>query len=277
MITDDALTVMATDLVGVPGVVGVVLGGSRARGDALAGSDVDLGVYYTGRPDTDQLTRLASRWSTQPVEVGPPGSWGPWVDAGGWLTVDGTAVDWILRDLDRVRDAGKRAARGDAAFHPQAGHPLGFLDVAYVAELALGRVLADPTRTLSELRAAACPYPSPLRDAMVGQLWEAGFLIDVARKGVPRQDTTYVALCLARAVLLCAHALHADAGVWVTNEKGLVPGVARLGRAPNDFAARASTALGGLGGAGNTSESLTRAVATLEELVAETRQLLGGA
>lgn len=112
---------------------------------------------------------------------------------------------------------------------------------------------------------------------MVGQLWEAGFLIDAARKGIPHQDTTYVALCLARAVLLCAHALHADAGVWVTNEKGLVPGVARLGRAPNDFAARASTALGGLNGlgdAGNTSESLTQAVAILEALVTETRQVL---
>lgn len=267
------MTVMANDLVGVTGIVGVLLGGSRARGDALPGSDADLGVYYTGRPDTDHLTRLASRWSTQPVEVGPPGSWGLWVDTGGWLTVDGTAVDWVLRDLDRVRDAGKRAARGEMAFHPQAGHPLGFLDVAYVGELALGRVLADPTRVLTELRAAVSAYPAPLRDAMVGQLWEAGFLIDGARKGIPRQDTTYVALCLARAVLLCAHALHADAGVWVTNEKGLVPRVARLGRAPHGFAARASTALGR---AGNTSQSLTQAVAAIEELVSETRKLLGG-
>jgi hypothetical protein len=32
-----------------------------------------------------------------------PGEWGPWVDGGGWLHVGGTAVDWLYRDLDRVR------------------------------------------------------------------------------------------------------------------------------------------------------------------------------
>ena len=31
---------------GVPGVVGVVLGGSRARGTHRSDSDVDIGIYY---------------------------------------------------------------------------------------------------------------------------------------------------------------------------------------------------------------------------------------
>ena len=33
-------------------------------------------------------------------------------------------------------------------------------------------------------------------------------------------DSAYVAGCLFRDVLLCAHALHADAGHWLVNEKG---------------------------------------------------------
>lgn len=43
---------MAEALGGVAGVVGVTLGGSRARGDAGPDSDVDLGVYYRGAKPT---------------------------------------------------------------------------------------------------------------------------------------------------------------------------------------------------------------------------------
>ena len=109
MIADETLARMADELTAVRGVVGVVLGGSRARGDALPTSDVDLGIYYEGVPDTAVLGRLASRWSGRDVAVGVPGSWGPWVDAGGWLDVEGTAVDWILRDVDRVAAQADRA------------------------------------------------------------------------------------------------------------------------------------------------------------------------
>ncbi|WP_020144998.1 nucleotidyltransferase domain-containing protein [Terracoccus sp. 273MFTsu3.1] len=272
MITDQTLHRMADELAGVRGVVGVVLGGSRARGDALPTSDVDLGVYYDGTPDTLELTRLASVWSGRDVTVGEPGSWGPWVDAGGWLEVEGVAVDWILRDIDRVAAQADRASRGEFAFHPQAGHPLGFLDVSYAAELATGVVLADPAGRLTSLRAAVTAYPLALRDAMVGALWEADFLVGAAGKGARREDTSYVSLALARAVLLCAHALHADAGRWVTNEKGLVPASATLDGAPAGFARDAALALGSLGA---TEESLTAAIGSVQRLVAETRAAVG--
>lgn len=272
MITDETLRRMVDELTGVHGVLGVVLGGSRARGDALPTSDVDLGVYYEGVPDTAELTRLASRWSGRDVAVGEPGTWGSWVDAGGWLEVEGTAVDWILRDVDRVAAQADRANRGEFAFHLQAGHPLGFLDVAYAAELATGVVLADPAGRLASLRTAVTAYPLALRDAMVGALWEADFLVGAAEKGARRADTTYVSLALARAVLLCAHALHADAGRWVTNEKGLVPAVAMLPAAPERFSRDAALALGALG---TTEASLTAAVAAVGRLVGETRAALG--
>src|SRR6478735_6184702 len=272
MITDETLRRMVDELTGVHGVLGVVLGGSRARGDALPTSDVDLGVYYEGTPDTAGLSRLASRWSGRDVTVGEPGSWGPWVDAGGWLEVEGTAVDWILRDVDRVAAQTDRARRGEFAFHAQAGHPLGFLDVSYAGELATGVVLADPSGRLASLRRDVTAYPHALRDAVVGALWEADFLLGAAGKGVARADTTYVALALAQAILLCAHALHADAGRWVTNEKGLVPAMAMLPAAPERFSRDAALALGALG---TTEESLAAAIETATRLVASTRAALG--
>ena len=83
---------------------------------------VDLDVDLAG------LQALADRTSPVACDVAGFGGWGPWVEGGAWLTVDDTAVDWILRDVDRVAAQVARAGRGEFAFHPQLGHPVGFLD-----------------------------------------------------------------------------------------------------------------------------------------------------
>ncbi|NUR91426.1 MAG: nucleotidyltransferase domain-containing protein, partial [Nonomuraea sp.] len=144
---------MARELAQVPGVVGVTLGGSRARGTALPGSDVDLGLYYRGGLDTGALRALAFELTGERVEVTEPGGWGPWVDGGAWLRVDGTPVDWIYRDLDRVSAVWDDCRAGRFTVGQQNGHPLGFYSHVYAGELALGQVLADPTGELGKLKA----------------------------------------------------------------------------------------------------------------------------
>jgi hypothetical protein len=245
VIPQERLAEMAQVLVGLSGIEAVVLGGSRARGTGHAGSDVDLGLYYDReRFDADALTGAAERFTgSSQVDVNRPGGWGPWVDGGAWLTVDGTRVDWILRDVRRVREQCERAARGEYAFHAQPGHPLGFLDVSYAGEVATCRPLADPDGVVEELRTLVDPYPAALREALVGNVWQAGFLVDAAGKGIPRGDITYVTLCCSTALMLCAHAWHAAAGSWATNEKGLVVDVDRLGLDTGSFAARVGRAL----------------------------------
>lgn len=167
----------------------------------------------------------------------PHGGWGPWVDGGGWLTIDGCAVDLIYRDLDRVEDCWRRASAGEHAFGVQAGHPLGVPLLAYPGEVALGRVLADPSGVLARLHEEYQSYPPALADAVVAGLWEARFLLDGAAKVAHRGDPAYLSLMLSRALLLAAHAICARAGRWVTNEKGLVAVAARQPGAPPGFAA----------------------------------------
>ncbi|MEE4542722.1 nucleotidyltransferase domain-containing protein [Streptomyces sp. V4-01] len=265
---------MAAALTAVDGVAGVLLGGSRARGAHTPESDWDLGVYYRGAVDTAELAALAARFTGAPVDVAGPGGWGPWVDGGAWLTVDGAAVDWILRDLDRVRRIWEQCRAGHYEIGVQPGHPLGFWSPCYPGEVALGQVLADPGGELRALRAETAGYPDALRAALVEAAWEAEFCVTIARKSAKRGDVTHVALCLARAFGVLAQSVHAEAGVWCLNEKGAVAAAAALPCAPPDFAARVAAVLGRLGAQG---AALVSAVDAAGVLVAETRTLLAAA
>lgn len=221
-------------------MVAVVLGGSRARGEHRPDSDYDYGLYYRGDLDVDALRTLAAEVATK-HDVYRPGDWGPWVDGGAWLTVDGLAVDWIYRDLDRVRASWIDCQAGRYTVGQQPGHPLGFYSHAYAGEVALCQVLADPTGAVSALREQARDYPRPLADALVAGLWEADFMIGAARKAP--LDRVYVTGCLFRAVGVMAQALHGRAGRWTINEKGIVAAAAKLDIAPPGFAAAAEAAV----------------------------------
>ena len=268
VIGDDELRAGATRLAEVGGVVAVLLGGSRARGEHTTESDVDLGLYYRPPLDVPALAALARELAGPAAGVTEPGAWGPWVDGGAWLTLAGTAVDWIYRDLDRVHAAWRDAVAGRYAFHAQAGHPLGVPEFAYAGEVALGVVLADPTGELTQLREQTQVYPARLAHALVAGLWEASFLLDVARKAVSRGDTTYVAGCLFRVVGLCAHALHGRAGRWLINEKGAVAAAGRLAVAPAGFAEQAH---GLLAAPGRSPQALATVLDDAADLVARTR------
>lgn len=262
MLSDDRLRQMARELCSVSGVRAVALGGSRARGTHRPDSDVDLGLYFDGDVDRAALEDLAARWTGGPVSVASSGAWGPWVDSGAWLMVDGTAVDWILRDLGRVSEQCERARRGEFSFHPQPGHPLGFLDVSYAGEVATCVPLCDDAGLLAWLSARVTPYPEPLRAAMLSSLWQVDLLLDGAEKGAKGADTAYVALCIATTAMLIAHAWHALAGQWVTNEKALVPGVSRLPVHTHGFSESMASVLGTLG---STKEQLHRSIAAVRE------------
>ncbi|MFE6050712.1 nucleotidyltransferase domain-containing protein [Kitasatospora sp. NPDC056446] len=254
---------MAGQLADVPGVVGVMLGGSRARGEHLPGSDWDLGVYYRGGLDLDALRRSAGPGA----EVAGPGDWGPWVNGGAWLRVDGVAVDWILRDLDRVERVWADCRRGRYEVGVQAGHPLGFWSPCYVGEVALGQLLADPEGELAALKQQTAHYPEPLREALLAAAWEAGFLLDAAAKGATRADVLYVSLCLSRAFGVLVQALFAHDRRWCLNEKGALAVAGQLPAAPTDFGRRARALLAAPGG---TAGELAATVSRARELARET-------
>ncbi|MFI9381558.1 nucleotidyltransferase domain-containing protein [Kutzneria sp. NPDC052558] len=231
------LNSLASRIADVGGVVGVVLGGSRARGAADEHSDTDLGVYRRGAMDLSALREIAAEWPGSAVTE--PGEWGPWVDGGAWLKTPGAKTDLLWRDLDRVTDILDEVRRGVVRCEAQVGHPLGFFSHAYLAELATSVVLADPDGALAEIRARLDPYPAELAEAIEGTYgFEAAFSVGNAAVPAARGDRFSATGFLFRGIGCLVHVLHARAGVWLATEKNAVASAAKLPGAPADFAAR---------------------------------------
>ncbi|MFE1471225.1 nucleotidyltransferase domain-containing protein [Nocardiopsis dassonvillei] len=211
---DDAtfLSATADRLAALPAVEAVTLGGSRAQGTHRPDSDWDLAVYYRGEFDPQALRDLG--WEGEVSEVG---GWGGGVFNGGaWLRIDGRAVDVHYRDLDVVEHQLAEARQGRFRVEPLMFHLAGIPTYLVVAELAIGQVLVgDLPRP---------DYPEALRRS-APPVWRgtaAATLSYAQHNHAPYGRVAQTAGLLAQAASQAAHAVLAERGVWVTNDKALL-------------------------------------------------------
>ncbi|MBP3961506.1 nucleotidyltransferase domain-containing protein [Paenibacillus lignilyticus] len=240
---EQRLTNIVERLKQVPGIAGIVLGGSRATGTHTAESDVDIGLYYDAAEPLDiaALSVVATELDDSGREelVTPIGGWGPWINGGGWLHIGGIAVDLLYRELDKVTAVAMDCQRGSLSVHYQPGHPHAFCSPIYMGEAAACRILWDPQGRIEQLKSLCSPYPDALQKAVADTfMWEAGFSIANAHKGVKRGDVSYVAGHLFRAVSCMAQVLFALNRTYMLNEKGAVAACARFPISPVDLANR---------------------------------------
>jgi Nucleotidyltransferase domain len=258
----------------VGGMRAIVLGGSRARGIATERSDYDIGLYYEASTplDVDALRTAAASLDDRgtAAEITEIGGWGPWINGGGWLTIAGTRVDLLYRDLFRVRAVIDECRAGQVGCHYQPGHPHGFVTAIYAGEVAVCAPLADPYGDIAALKTLTTPYPQKLRDALTKKfMWEAQFALDNARHGRASDDVNYVNGCCFRAIASLCQMLCSANGEYLLNEKGAVAFCERLARHPADFAGRVDTIYRSAG-AGLTAPALD----VLDGLVAEVAKLV---
>src|SRR5262245_2885538 len=78
---------------------------------------------------------------------------------GGWLTIGGTRVDLLYRDMARVGDVIDDCRRGSIERQYQPGSPRAFVSTVYMGEVLLPPV-AGPARPLGGTQKLTSPLPT---------------------------------------------------------------------------------------------------------------------
>jgi predicted nucleotidyltransferase len=236
----------------IAGVEAVVLGGSRARGTHNADSDIDIGIYYDSGSHFDLVTLAlaAGKLDDDHREnlIAGPGEWGQWVNGGGWLIIDGQHVDFILRDIARVRKSVGECQQGVVSMHYQTGHPHAYMNVMYAGELAVSRLLWDRSGEVGKLKATAEVYPLALKAAVIEFFtFEAGFSCMFAVKNAERDDLYYVTAQLVRSISALNQVLFALNKQYCLNEKKAVGMIDGFQIKPGSYKSRVDNILASAG------------------------------
>ncbi|GGG60301.1 nucleotidyltransferase domain-containing protein [Paenibacillus radicis (ex Gao et al. 2016)] len=260
----------------IDGVSALVLGGSRARGTENPNSDIDIGIYYNTSNGLDiaRLNEIASSLDDNRREhlVTEIGGWGPWINGGGWLQVDQTPVDFLYRDLTKVSQVMNQCLAGDITIDYQPGHPHGFINSIYLAEIALCKVLWDPSGLIGEMKSRTRPYPAVLKKETIQKfLWEAAFSLDIGKKGIYKKDLSYIAGCIFRSVSCLNQVLFALNETYGMNEKGAVAIADSFSMAPSSYSNRINHILTLVT---EDQAVLEKAFELLHELIHETDELV---
>ena len=230
-------------LAGVPGITGIVLGGSRARGTQRPDSDIDIGIYYDSGAEFDpsNLNSIAAGLDDthRMGLITPLGAWGEWVNGGGWLVIDGFHVDFIFRDIRRVERVINDCLVGKVTAHYHAGHPHAYINAMYLGEIAICKILSDRDGYLQALKAKTSPYPKEMKKALINYfMFEAGFSLMFAGNNAEKDDLYYVAGHLFRAVSCLNQVLFAVNEEYCINEKKAVRMIGTFPKAPQKYKER---------------------------------------
>jgi predicted nucleotidyltransferase len=252
----------------IDGIEAVALGGSWSRGTARADSDIDLGLAYDGEHpfSMSELADAARELDDRQLDglVTPVGAWGAAVNGGGWLLIDGNHVDFLYRDLNRVREVVERCLAGQPEAVYQLGHPMGFQNQIYVGETHFCRPIFDRDGKLARLKGLVAAYPETMRGALVRKhLFDSAFYLEIAHKPAARADVMYVSACLTTATGFMTLVLYALNLQFFMNEKSAFPQSAEFAIRPAQLHERVGKILGSIGA---DATSLAESVATMRDI-----------
>lgn len=264
------------ELQSVPGVVGIVLGGSRARETHHEKSDIDIGIYYDESLgfDISEVNRIATKLDDELREelVTQIGGWGPWVNAGGWLIIEGYHVDFILRDIKRVSQVIDDCLEGKISNNYHPGHPHAYINVMYMGEIFICKILFDLQGKVAELKSKTNPYPQILKDAIVEYyMFEAPFSLVLANDIVDKGDVYYVSGHCFRTISCLNQVLFSINEEYCINEKKAVKMIDNFDIKPKDYKEKIDKIITLIS---SNKDNTRRAVNILEELIEETKGLI---
>jgi hypothetical protein len=211
-VTADAFLDAVVDrLLSVPASPAWPWGARGRRIGRRPASDWDLGVYIDGRFAAGDVRALAASagWAGHVAEVG---EWGPVMNGGAWLTVDGRRVDLLWRDTAAIEHLIGEADAGEFRVVRIPFFLAGIASYVPVGELSINRRLAGVVP-------AGQPMPAALRER-AAPWWRdnARFDLDYSRS-LARREPALAAALLTRVLLEVAHARRCEAGCLGTERE----------------------------------------------------------
>lgn len=276
MVVQSIINEISKELKDVSGIVGIVLGGSRARGTDHPTADIDIGIYYDESAgfEVKEVSKIATKLDDNHREdlVASLGEWGAWINGGGWLVVQGYHVDLIFRDIKRVSQVVDECLSGKVSTHYHTGHPHAYLNVMYMGEISICKILFERNNQISDLKAKTSPYPKPLKDALIGYfMFEASFSLMFAKDNVDKDDVSYVMGHCFRTISCLNQVLFALNEEFCINEKKAVRMIEGYNKKPKDYKLRIdqiSTFIS------SNPDKTREGVTMLHDLISETEMIL---
>ncbi len=221
---ENILTQIIHTFSGVTGIDAIVLGGSHATGTANKDSDIDIGIYYD--EESFDLTSFRQKATLLDDDhrmnlITDPGEWGPWINGGGWLKMNGIPVDILFRDTRKVVSEIENCFHGKITIDYQCGHPFGFVNSIYMGEVVHCKMIYSNNNQIIDLKNRLISFPSGYRRAVIDKfLWECEFSAQCGKKAIGKGDIIYAAGSLFRCAVSLLQVLYAINEMYMLNEKG---------------------------------------------------------
>ncbi|AOY77706.1 hypothetical protein [Clostridium formicaceticum] len=153
--------------------------------------------------------------------------------------IQGYHVDLIFRDVNRVSQVIDDCLRGSVSAHYHTGHPHAYLNVIYMGEIAICRILADPTNILAKLKSKTVPYPKSLQEMIIKYfIQETSFSLMFVEDNVEKDDVSYVSGCCFRTIACLNQVLFAKNQEYCINEKTAVVMIDSFDIKPREYKKR---------------------------------------
>lgn len=200
------------------------------------------------------------------------GEWGAWINGGGWIIVQGYHVDLIFRDINRVEQVIDECLLGNVSTHYHTGHPHAYLNVMYMGEVSICKILDDKRNRIASLKSKTMPYPKPLKDAIIGYfMFEASFSLMFAKANADKDDISYVTGHCYRSISCLNQVLFALNEEYCINEKKAVRMIDGFDAKPKDYKIKIDKIITLLSA---NIDSTRLALVILQEIFSETELLL---
>ncbi|MBV9987653.1 MAG: nucleotidyltransferase domain-containing protein [Chitinophagaceae bacterium] len=233
---------IADDLKAIGNIRALVLGGSYATGTATAGSDLDIGIYYSGTNpfDIGQIRSIAQKYAQdKPPTVTGFYEWGRWVNGGAWIETAAGKADLLYKNIEQITTTIEQAKNGIWENDFEQQPPYGFSSIIYLAETQACIPLWDPEGVIEKLKSEVRQYPPKLKQSVIQQsLWSAEFTIWQAANLAAQHDIYATAGCLTRAVKNITAALFGINELYPMGDKRTIDSLEKAATTPNDLRAR---------------------------------------